>query len=269
MGLEFNYNVFIHLKGGDRLTGADQILGCVTGRKGNFLHFAGCAKWLGFERARHVFENVQGLSHSFGFFSLTADYRDCRDRDRAYLLNDGRFCEVNTRTLLCREETPPGLYEHFAWCREEMSFEECSPLDRADLEQTVTVAGWMRGGAAALGLVPPPPEIEALFDEPGVETKSVALLPSVFGETYCSLSRSAQACFGEEDVLLKDVLLPMLEVSKKWPVDGILFLLGRPTIPQIVVSAGRCFPLAPLEPPEWTYHSVPAWTTGNHGYDKR
>jgi hypothetical protein len=249
MGLEFDYNLFIRLQGGDRLTGDDRFLGCVSGRKGNFLHFAGHAKWAGFEIARHVFEHVHDLRHSFGFFSLTADALDCPDRDRAYILNDERFREVNTRTILGREETPPGLYEHFAWCRGERSFAECSPPDRvADLEQAVTVAGWMRGEGFPVEMFPS---------------------PQSFGETCCSLSCIAHLCLGDEDVPLKDVLLPMLTVSKEYGTDGILFILGQPRIPQIAVSGGACFPLAPLEPPEWTYHSAPAWTTGNYGYEKR
>jgi hypothetical protein len=251
MGLEFDYNVFIHLKGGDRLPGVEQLpaTGCITGRKGNFLHFAGQAKWAGFDIAREVCMNVHALPHSFGFVSLRADYLDCNDRDRAYVLNGGRFCEVNTRTVLCREDTPPGLYEHFAWFRGALSFEERSPPDRAaDLEQTVTVAGWLRGTGVVPGLPPS---------------------SHLIGETSCSLSYVSHRCLGEEDVTLKDVLLPMLDESKEWGTDGMLFILGGPTIPQIAVSGGECFPLAPLEPSEWTYHSTPAWTTGHSGYDKR
>src|SRR5262249_11356397 len=75
---------------------------------------------------------------------------------------------------------------------------------------------------------------------------------------------------GEEGIPLKDVLLPLLRASKRFPRGrGLLYLLGEPYIPQIAIAAGRCCTLAPLEPDQWSYHETPVFSTDGYGYEKR
>src|SRR5262245_34155211 len=131
MGLEFQSRSFIHLRASDQLPLSEEVdawsvggktritkgIWDSTGRKRSFLHRCMAGKWASFSAPEHTHKNLGLLTHSFGFFSLTADYLDISDRDRAYVLDRGRFREVNTRGVQTKDSAPPGLYEHFAWCR--------------------------------------------------------------------------------------------------------------------------------------------------------
>jgi hypothetical protein len=223
------------------------------------------AKWSSFRAPEHALKNLGLLTHSFGFFSLTADTVDGWDRDRAYVLDRGRLREVNTRGVLSRDTTPPGLYQHFEWCRmcyysHHVDYVETiatpvEPNQVPEFRASLDMAGWF--------FIPDRrSDFSALLDL-FVCREGVAI-------SECSLSGNQYLLLGEENQQLEKILVPLVEASRRFPLGrGLLYLLGKPRIPQIGILDGECYYLSPLEPDEWSYHEEPLFWTANFGYDKR
>jgi hypothetical protein len=86
----------------------------------------------------------------------------------------------------------------------------------------------------------------------------------------CSLSGSQYLLLGEENTELETILAPLVEASRRFTSGrGLLYLLGKPRIPQIGILGGSCYYLSPLEPDEWSYHEEPLFWTSHYGYEQR
>jgi hypothetical protein len=284
MGLEFQSRAFVHLKASDELALTDtidirgvegrkqlsELIWQVTGRRRAFLHCCREGKGTSFRAPEHVLSNLGSLTHSFGFFSLTADPYDCGDRDRAYVLDRGRFHEVNTREVLSKDMTPPGLYQHFEWCRMcyyssrvddfDSIAREADPAQHPELHSAFDIAGWF--------VIP---DGVAYSDDLPSQIDLVACRESVGVNRYSwSGGYSSTLLIGEENIELEKVLIPLVEAFRRLPwAKGLLYLLGRPRIAQIGIVDGKCYNLSPLEPDEWSYHEKPLFSTANSGYEKR
>jgi hypothetical protein len=263
MGLEFQSRGFLRACPPDHFP-ADRTTGwVVTGRSRNFFHYCQAAKWSSFDAAREVFKQASSLRNSMGFFSLQEDWLDCSDRSRAYVLDCGRFLEVNTHNIESKEDTPLGLFQHFEWCRHCFwpHLDDGFPLPSVALDaifsadEPVDLAGWFFLDKQD----PEFPAVMQLFANPEIAVTS-----------RCSVSGGDYLFVGEESVCLNDVVRPLLEASQRFPLGkGLLFLLGESSVPQIAIAEGQAQVLASMELDELAYHDAVAFDTGRFGYEKR
>lgn len=271
MGLVYQSRGVIHSRDPDRReTFARPLLWEVTGRNRTFIHYCQEGKSSSFTASQATQENLAALQNAFGFFSLTADCFERPDRARAYVLHQGQLREVNTRRVAEEEVTPPGLYQHFEWCR------QCYYASYADQGTASDVFRWLPERSQQL------PARSTIVDAAGwffggeahragfAELLSLFSSPNVAVVTEASISRAPYLFVGEEQIALGTLLEPLLEASRRFPTGrGLLYLLGGDAIPQLAIAAGECRALAPLEFQDWAYHEDLQWNTGRFGYEPR
>jgi hypothetical protein len=266
MGLEFQARGFVRVARGDVLSrslGEGWVVDWkVTGMRASFYHFCQEAKWSSYDAVRVAAKSAGTLGGSLGFFSLTGDYLDLGDRDRAYVLLKGALREVDTREATHREKVQAGLYDHFAWCREcwwrqdgEVTFPEgAQRIEAGSLSGWCGVAGWF------------------FIDREHAEFPALA---SLFPDGAAAIGQSPTwpdhyLFVGEESVEASRVLDAMLEASRRFPGgSGLLFPIAGTVLRQVAIAEGQCAELAPLELEKLAYHADVKFSTGDFGYNNR
>jgi hypothetical protein len=266
MGLEFQSRSFLHLHPDERMIVNERsyVLWCTTGRKQNFWHNCQDAKWSSFDAVRHVYENLDALKRSRGFFALTADFCDIADRDRAYCLDGELFREAEAEGVFDRERTPAGLYSYFLWCHYACYLIGDGPLDWeqpasawqefTNIEEEVDLAGWF------------------FIEKP---CNGFHSLPELFPKHVAGLSHagggSSEYLFiGEEQIPFSAALRPLIEASRRFPQGrGWVTLLNSPGMPQYGIANGHVYELDSLDWSSWRFYPDVQFTTGRFGYEPR
>jgi hypothetical protein len=262
MGLVFQSRGFLQVRAPDQFLGARNTGWVVTGRNHNFFHYCQELKGSSFAAARDVFQHGLSLGHSRGFFSLQEDWLDCRDRSRAYVLDRGRFREVNTRNIESTQDMPPGLFQHFEWCR------HCFYPRLGDGFPSLT------GSLDALITAEEPVDVTGWFfiQDENQDFPSLMELfshPEIAAISQSSGCRDHYLFVGEETTALDGVIRPVQEASKRFPQGkGLLFVLGESSYSQIVVAEGQGRVLAPMALDQLEYHDAVEFPMGP-GYEQR